>query len=299
MTIPVVWMNPERGSWSCVHLLNSLFDAYSCQHYCYSHELTQALDIDGGIIVFHGHQLQLRNCGPIFAGQMNALASQWRWAMYISVGDEGTEFPLHLLDHPNKKLWVQAPLSTTVADRYLIQGYPLHTRRADVPRDLDYFFSGQVTHARRHDCHRYLTRYWERNPNGLILSTAAFGQGLSQPDYLQFMSRARIVPCPAGVLTPDTFRVYESLECGAIPILDVRGQSDLTVGIWPMLLGADHPLPIIDDWSTLPDLIDSLLADYHHQSTTIAEWWTGWKQRWHYSLALDLMALGALSEVPA
>ena len=283
----VVWWNKERGSWSCCHLLNESFDRYQCRHLTRYDPAIRSLP--GAILVFHGANAQLLGNGPANAAMMNDLASRWAWCIFISIGDEGTEFPLHLLSHPNSRLWVQAPLATTKADRYLIQGYPDHTHRTDCNKDLDWFFSGQITHERRRTFHNAVLD--GVGAAGFYATTEGFGQGMPQSEYLAFMSRARIIPCPAGPATPDTFRVYEALECGAIPLLDARASRDATVGVWPLLLG-DHPLPVIDDWSTLPSVMPTLLADWDRRQRWISAWWRAYKHQYHLMLAHDLVALG-------
>jgi hypothetical protein len=150
MSIPVFWWAKERMSYSCCHMLNEIFDFYGCEHFSLAEPLSES--VDGCVFVFHGANMCLGNLGEKAAQLFNNFASHRSWIIFVSVGDERTEFPLHLLSHPNSRLWVQAPLPTTKADRYLIQGYPAGTKRKQEDgeywaKDLDFFFSGQVTHA--------------------------------------------------------------------------------------------------------------------------------------------------------
>jgi hypothetical protein len=102
-----------------------------------------------------------------------------------------------------------------------------------------------------------------------------------------------MAPCPAGPQTPDTFRVYEALECGAIPILDAVSLRSETRGVWPLLLG-DHPLPVIEDWATLPDVMAEWLKDWEDKARWIQMWWRSYKKDMQLWLAKDLISLGAL-----
>lgn len=279
--IPVVWLNSERMSFGCCNLLNEMFDRYPCTHYTH---MSFPPDLDGAVLVFHGGGA----CGTVIPEQLNRLVAPWKWVIFVSVGDEATSFPYTTLSHPNSRRWIQAPLPTTKADRYLIQGYPAGTIRRDMPRQLDWFFAGQDTHARRHECVAAL----ERDKHfGLLLTTQCFGAGMLQLEYLAHMSRARLVPCPAGPSTPDTFRVYEALECGAIPILDAVSLRPETRGVWPLLLG-DHPLPVIDDWATLPDVMSQWLDGWEMKSRWISLWWRAYKNSFASWLAYDLLSLG-------
>jgi len=285
MSIPVCWWNKERGSWACTHFLNTVFDSYHCVHSTW----LDHLPTDGAIIVFHGSNLSLCGNGPKNAEWLNDAASKMKWVIFVSIGDEAQDFDTTLLHHGNMKLWVQAPLPTTKADRYLIQGFPANTQRDQLyNRDRDFVFMGQVTHARRIACVAAMKKI--DRPN-ILVETSGFGKGLQQRDYLSVMSSAKIAPCPAGPMTPDTFRVYEALECGAIPILDAVSMRPETRGVWPLLLG-DHPLPIIEDWATLPDVMAPLLADWDRQSQLVGMWWRARKAQMRNWLAQDLLALG-------
>ena len=285
--IPFVWLNSERMSFACCNMLNEMADLYPVEHYTLR---SMPEDIDGAVVVFHGGGA----CGQVFPKQLNALAAPWKWVIFVSVGDEAQDFDSSLLSHPNMKLWVQAPLATTKADRYLIQGYPKGTRRIeDIEKNMDWCFAGQDTHERRHACIKALQEM-NRFEN-VLLGTSGFGKGMDQLGYLVTMTVSRIAPCPAGPSTPDTFRVYEALECGAIPILDAVSLRPETRGVWPLLLG-DHPLPVVEDWSTLPEVMEPLLKDYDRISRFVGLWWKSYKMQFRNWLAEDLMALGVSCE---
>jgi hypothetical protein len=307
----VAWWNRERGSWSCCNMLNEMLDLYQCNHM-----VLPGFPEEGAVIVFHGQQHSAHGQGARSAEAINDAAAHLRWVIFVSVGDESSEFPLHLLEHPNKKVWCQTPLPTTKADRYLTEGYPAGTKRPkcnqcqntreltnlmsgatqECPickRDFDFFFSGQVTHERRNACAvplRALT-IGDRL-RGSALFTDSFCSGYTHEYYCGMMSRAKIAPCPSGPATPDTFRIWEALECGAIPIVDSRSLREETKGFWPVVLG-DHPLPMIEDWSTLPEVMESVLSDYDRTSRFVMQWWKSYKNNFATWLAQDLLALGA------
>lgn len=285
MSIPVVWLNNERMSFGCCNLLNSMLDRYPVTHFTH---MSFPTDLDGAVLVFHGGGA----CGTVIPEQVNRLVAPWKWCIFVSVGDEATAFPYTTLTHSNSRRWIQAPLPTTKADRYLVQGYPAHTQRREVGgRDVDFFFSGQDTHERRHACIAAIKDCKTRGLVGSVVGTAGFGQGMLHEDFCKWMSRAKMAPCPAGPSTPDTFRVYEALECGAIPILDAVSLRPETRGVWPLLLG-DHPLPIIDDWSTLPDVMAQWLDGWELKQRWISLWWRAYKNSFASWLAYDLLSLG-------
>jgi hypothetical protein len=263
-----------------------MLDIHHCEHYS-RHDYPAR---QGAIIVFHGGQLQEFNNGAHYANMMNDAVRKMDWAIFVSIGDEATEFPLHLLSHPNKKLWVQTPLPTTKADRYLIEGYPKYTKWLNCPKHLNWFFAGQITHERRLACERGILKL---SPvGGKYYPTKGFGQGLPVMIYMDLMNRTRVVPCPSGPASPDTFRIWEALECGAIPLIDSRSLREETVGFWSTVLG-NHPLPMIDDWEKLPEVIEPLIKDYRRISADLADWWKEYNVNFFLKwLKEDLASLG-------
>lgn len=275
MRVNVWWVEGERQSYSCCHMLNEMFDLYDCTH-------GPIGDRDGSVVVIHGE----REVNPAW---INKEMSWSRWVIVIIVGDEATTFHSDLLSHPNMKLWIQTPLPTTKADRYLIEGYTAHTRNLHLLKDLDWAFMGQDTHERRHACVAQL----EKLPNGKLITTSSFGAGLPFDDYLHYMNRAKVVPCPSGPATPDSFRMAEALECGAVPIIDARSLRDETVGFWDTVLPG-HPFPIVCDWAELPGKMDYVLRNWERVNRTCQYYWKGYKMNFRDWLAKDLVALGAL-----
>lgn len=75
--------------------------------------------------------------------------------------------------------------------------------------------------------------------------------------YQALLDDSIFVPCPAGFINLDSFRVYEALECGCIPIVERRPGFDY----FAALLGADHPLIVVDDWDQAAACMAGFLAD--------------------------------------
>ena len=63
-------------------------------------------------------------------------------------------------------------------------------------------------------------------PDGYLKVISGFGgytdDGVEYQQYLDIMRQSKYVICPAGSMCVDSFRLYEAMECGAIPITDVR-----------------------------------------------------------------------------
>jgi hypothetical protein len=316
MRLNVLWYHNSRMSYSCCHMLNEVFDTSNAVHHS-GYGIDSGLappKLDGAVVVFHGGNEAAIGRGPSLAAIMSAELVNYRWVVWVNVGDEEDRFPLHLLVHRNMRIWTQTTkaggLNAATADRYLIEGYHHDTkeildRLGPTQRDLDWFFAGQVTHERREACVRALEA--SRTPYGggqgleeftissILIKTKAFGTGLSHDTYYEFMRRARIVPCPAGPATPDSFRMAEALEAGAVPVLDAWSPAPHTApGYWDMVFG-EHPFFVIEDWKKeWKPVMDEILGDYERHQRACAYFWKSYKMRFRQWLVKDLIALGGL-----
>lgn len=184
----------------------------------------------------------------------------------IITSDEEHQFPIEELYHPNMKVYVQMPdpKRHRNIDGYFPLGYTPKTREkvkknGMSAKSLDWFFAGQVT-PQRQDCINQLKDL----SNGKLEVSPGFAQGLPYEEYMQYMCRAKVVPCPIGNVSPDCFRVYEALEAGCIPIVENKE-------FWTLLYG-EVPFPIIEDWAELPDLINHY-KDRPDMNNKCQAWW--------------------------
>lgn len=184
----------------------------------------------------------------------------------IITSDEEHKFLINDLYHPDMKILMTYPNeSNRNIDGFLPIGYRPETKKL-IQQDgigaksIDWFFAGQDTHADRNDCIQAL----ENLPNGKLIATEGFAQGVSYEDYMGWMCRSKISPCPSGAVSPDSFRLCETLEAGGIPIV---GQ-----GAFFKLLFGDYPFPTVSDWSELPDLINHY-KDRPDIANKCAAWW--------------------------
>lgn len=119
-----------------------------------------------------------------------------------------------------------------------------------------------------------------------LTSGFASADALDVDQYQSLLTSVVFSPCPSGFLNLDCSRVYESLECGAIPIVEKRGSFDY----FRALLGA-HPMPTIDDWVEAPLLIKHLIQqhkmnDLQQQCTS---WWRLYKNQLGYQMRRDIL----------
>jgi hypothetical protein len=144
-----------------------------------------------------------------------------------------------------------------------------------VDRPLDWFFAGQVTHVRRIQCVTELRKL----SNGLLLETPGFWQGMDRAEYFRTMASSKLVICPAGSSTPDTLRVAEALEAGCVPVVDARyAQFNRPSGFWEYVFKSRPPFPLIEDWTTLPQVIAEELAKWPANRDALTAWWLEYKR---------------------
>lgn len=119
--------------------------------------------------------------------------------------------------------------------------------------------------------------------------TEGFGtaDNLSTADYRAMMLETVIAPCPSGWGNLETFRVYEALEAGCIPIVEARPGFDY----FAHLLGP-HPLPTVFAWAEAPALIRRWQAD--DSLAAVAErchsWWRGYKESLQRQMQSSVLA---------
>lgn len=228
---------------------------------------------------------------------INREIARFKSCLIIITSDENNLFPVDELKHPNMKLWVQTPRvgkEYPAGTRFFGVGYGFAryrgiTHELDNPNDV--FISGQDTHQRRHFIFDELDRYQldHMDLNMFINRTKGFTQGYSEEMYFNHMRQTKVAPAPSGVISPDSFRVYEALECGVIPIADDISPSYDSKGYWAMLF-PDTPMPILGD-DDIHSILTTELENHSWRSLQIFAWWQQQKRKYAYDLVEDLNIL--------
>lgn len=79
-------------------------------------------------------------------------------------------------------------------------------------------------------------------PQGFFYGGQSFAMGLPLQRYRSTLAQSVFALCPEGDRHLDTFRLYESLQMGCLPlVVDVAGQA-------VPLLGPHFPLPVFESW---------------------------------------------------
>ena len=224
----------------------------------------------------------------------NNLLGNLDWAVVFLTSDEETTFPPNAFHHPNLRLWTQTPRPGVhrPGDRYMGFGPPPDTAellascsRPDDDRPFDWFFAGQVNHKRRRQCVHTLGSL----PGGKMVTTPGFTQGLPRGEYLALMAGSKVVPCPSGPQTPDSFRLWEALEAGCVPVADTVCPAYPATNYWQLMLNRDDvPFPTIGDWDQLPALLGGLLAGWPGNANRIQAWWQQYRHQQATRIVSDI-----------
>lgn len=276
--IPVIWHH-NAGFWDCALPKWILNHAAKCTHFeglVWAHTIPQK---EIGVIVIPG-----RHSYNDYAA-LNQVARGFDKAIFVIIGDEEGIFHSGHLEHPEMKIWWFMPPLHPVqkTSRVAPNGYPTDApemieaarKRTFGMRDIDCSFQGQMTHSRRVECVNATQRITGKYKCSLM-TTEGFTQGVPRESYYETMVRSKLVLCPSGPYTPDSFRFAEALEAGCIPIVDNRTQyPDYPGGYWNYLFGDEKnfPFPVIDVWSDLPQVVELYLMDWKSRAKACKTWW--------------------------
>lgn len=254
----VIWLSlrqetPARFYWD-QHLLEIAFKGYN-----HSREITnqkEAIVIIPG--AYQGYLIK----------EINQELSKLEKCVVIITSDEENNFPIDELIHKNMVVYSTYPTTYMKNIKWLPIGFPPQSKMIDnnYIKDIDWFFAGQVNHKSR----EAMIENVKDIPNGELHISSGFAQGLSHDEYYRLMERSKIVLCPNGNISPDSFRLYEALEAGCIPIVE---SPYFWVGMFKTV-----PFPIVNEYLTWKESIEMILVDYDKFKVSVDNWWKTTKE---------------------
>lgn len=149
-------------------------------------------------------------------------------------------------------------------------------------------FAGQITTPKR----KAMAQALRERHDGYLAESPGFTQGLEPRLYMEKLARARLAPCPPGAVKPDSFRFYEALEMGCVPILD---KNDAVY--WRQLFGKPPPVRYTDGWDKINDVID--VPPDLAQNNRVFAWWQRTKHDMQEAFLDDLRAASLTIPIPA
>lgn len=302
--IPIKFLNfnsesPEKGYWD-MHLLEKIFQRHDfveigdLKKFQRDHPLFSKI-LNAIVVIPARHNYE-------YIEEINTYLSNFDGVILIIAGDEESKFEVEKIKHPNIKIWLMTPHAGKRydnVDRFIGEGFTPHMDKLskDYPnKDIIWSFAGQNTHKRRVVCIRELLELQEKNDlfSSLVVRDG-FAQG-DKDDYVRIMERSRIVPCPGGPVTPDTFRVYEALESGCIPIVDNYATYNMNDGYWNLLFGQEIPFPTIKNWVDLSGMITYYNDVFESKRNEIFAWWQMYKRNLYHWLIEDYIEIGGWTD---
>ena len=224
--------------------------------------------------------------------QLNADLADFDWCVVLLTSDEETLHPGGI-EHPNHRLWRMTPKPGMEGDRWLGEYVPPHLYDnlpgCEPSWRHDWFYAGQVNHQRRKD----LLNQLKRMGGGEWHRSRGFTQGYDPAEYAQRLTDAKVIPAPSGPATPDSFRIYEALEAGCVPIADAYAPGMVDPGYWDMVCPG-HPFPVIESWSLLPEVMAETLADWPALQLECWSWWQRYTRNLAYRLDDDIRSVSGI-----
>lgn len=297
MKIPVRYLSfsrhvPAKDYWDMTMLGDMLDGKFARDPNGFVYEETEDDDwmADGGVIVFPG-RAQVN-----FFEKLQRYITGMKWVVLMVTGDEESVFPFENLVHKKIHIYVMSPRrgERFEGTSFLGTGYSPAVRAlpTEMPeRTQDFFFAGQITHERRTEMAESIVSMIEDCPEleGVYVPTESFTAGLSPADYILNMAHSKVAYCPSGPETPDSFRLFEALESGCVPIVDTRVQSskdnsEFGDDYWEFFFGEIVPFPVIREYDNLRPYTKEVLDNWDELSVKVGQWWN----RKKYEMAVKL-----------
>lgn len=279
---------PAKGYWDMGLiddlLTNKLYPAGSL----YEYKEVHPGELEGGGIVVFPARAQVK-----YVRALNKYIKTLDWVILVLTGDEEASFPADKVVHDNIKIWIMSPHPDKHdPDKYgfLGTGYPPQIHKAKTKhkpkKDLDWFFSGQITHKYRNLCAQALRNM----ENGELIETEGFTQGLDPQDYYKKLQSAKVAPAPSGPETPDSFRLFEALELGCVPIPDERTWK----GYWEYFWNVPPKYPVLDRHYQLQGYIEDQVNQYPATNNRTFAWWQERKRSLVEQFTVDIARLSGV-----
>ena len=250
----VVWLStkkdtPGRGYWD-QQLLEDLFKKKN------HHESIG--DLKEAIVVVPTAYLNEED--------VNAEINKLDHVVVICTSDEENKFDLAKLHHPSMVLIGTYAHETEADVTWLPIGYTPHSKLDGwYEKDIPILFAGQLNHKYRTDMVKEL-----KNLKGFTLyGSEGFAQGLGRSDYMFNMKKAKVVPAPRGNISPDSFRLYEAMEAGAIPVAEDPEFFKKVFGF--------YPFPVIDKSEQWQGYVKDALKLFPGKNNEVCAWWQRYK----------------------
>lgn len=269
--IPVVWYEGQQGRWDHWILMRT-FEKY--QWLFRQHNEPESKIFDRAIIII---------AGKPDVQKVRQYLDNINSGVVIMMSEEDAYFDWKAAIPENKfEIWTQNWHQSTkdeipIENRILLgipyrKGYKFNK---ELPKKYLWSFVGQVQNPFRQQCVNVLKKL----PDGYMKIVRGFGGGVSggveYQEYLDIIAQSKFVICPSGSMTVETFRVFEAMECGSIPITDRRCPRDPEGWDYWEKVVPNNNLFTVPNWEDIGDILDSY-DDFPHPDM-MNQWWEDYK----------------------
>ena len=155
-------------------------------------------------------------------------------------------------------------------------------------RDLQWSFAG-TPHGERK---QMLDMFTDLKPNrSAFCSGFNAKDGLDTAEYAKLLESSKYALCPPGQDSMDSFRIYEALEAGCVPVtLNNSLQFILRPSYWHAVFYGEQKMPFVseDEWELTRSVVHGVSQEeYEQHRKDCAAVWLRWKTLWK-TTATDL-----------
>ena len=138
-------------------------------------------------------------------------------------------------------------------------------------RNYKWAFIGTAHKASRQD----LLYHFSKIKSGYVHQTKKFGdeKSMGSSEMGKIISSTHFIPCPNGFYHPETYRLYEALELGCIPI--VESTYEYYKSIFP-----NHPFFTVEKWADGKKIIEECDdKQILNKRKLCKKWWKEYKEK--------------------
>ena len=200
--------------------------------------------------------------------------------------DPGCIFCIRNYVHP---MYIQHPKVLTVGLGYK-RHFQEYLTKTDEERRLLWSFAGTPHGERR----QMLEVFKDLEPNQIHdCSGFCAADALTTRDYAQMLEQSNFALCPPGQDSMDSFRLYEALEAGCIPVALKRTERvPVHPSYWHAIFEGERELPFVlgDSWQECREQVDKARKTHKVETLQIdcQRLWARTKEKWK-SLAKELL----------
>ena len=131
---------------------------------------------------------------------------------------------------------------------------------------------------------------FESVPQGKVHLTSGFNakDGLDIKDYVEALESSKFALCPAGQDSMDSFRLYEALEAGTVPVtLTNSNQFKVYPSYWHGVFRGVQEMPFVmhETWEQCLEEVKNMAdEEYERKRTACQMLWNEYKNIWKVKL---------------